>query len=88
VAQRVGPGRRGDAEADGRELGADEQLELGCGLDELGQERGLLEVALDRAADRVGAVDGERQPQLQGPQGREYSSVRSTGCICSSSCGM
>ena len=56
------------AEADHRERRLHQQLEAVIGGDQLGQQLGLVEVALDRGADRVGAVHDEGQPQLQGAE--------------------
>ena len=67
-ARRGRPGRWEVAEADGRQLRLDEQLEPRVGCYEGRQQRCLRQVALDRRADRVGPVHGEREPQLQPAQ--------------------
>ena len=74
--------------ADGGEHRVVEELELGRFAKGVGEEAGVGEGGFDPGAVPGGAVYAEGHPEPQGPERREYSSVRSTGLATSPSCSM
>src|SRR5207248_9630057 len=55
-------------EAHGRELRADQQLEVRRLVRQAGEEPGVADRPLDPGAERRGPMDPEREPQLQRPE--------------------